>query len=134
MYSKIKSVLANDAVFYSLVIIGVAVTSFGLGRLSVPSLKAAPAALNVSQSAGVLRPVLAPTSTVSTSAATATASAATRRESEQTLVASKSGSKYHFTWCPGAKQIKETNKIYFDTPAAARAAGYTPAANCPGLE
>ena|SRR3989338_5873160 len=48
-------------------------------------------------------------------------------------VASKSGTKYHYPWCPGASQIKEANKIYFNTPDAAIAAGYGPAANCPGL-
>lgn len=48
-------------------------------------------------------------------------------------VASKSGSKYHLPWCPGAKQIKESNKIYFDSKEAAEKAGYTPAANCKGI-
>ncbi len=46
------------------------------------------------------------------------------------VVASKSGSKYHYPSCPGAKQIKEANKISFATPAEAEAAGYTLAANC----
>ena len=31
-------------------------------------------------------------------------------------------------------QIKEENKLLFDTIELARAAGYTPAANCPGLQ
>ena len=48
-------------------------------------------------------------------------------------VASKSGSKYHLPWCAGAKRIKEENKVWFDTAEAAKAAGYSPAANCPGL-
>lgn len=48
-------------------------------------------------------------------------------------VASKSGTKYHLPWCPGAKQMKEENKIWFDSKAAAEAAGYTPAANCKGI-
>lgn len=46
------------------------------------------------------------------------------------VVASKSGSKYHFLNCPGAKQIKEENKIYFESPKAAEAAGYSLAQNC----
>lgn len=50
------------------------------------------------------------------------------------VVASKSGTKYHLPWCSGAKSIKEENKIYFDSIEAARAAGYTPAANCKGLK
>ncbi len=48
-------------------------------------------------------------------------------------VASRKGTSYHFPWCPGAKQIKEENKIYFDTKEAAQKAGYRPAANCEGL-
>ncbi len=133
MYSKIKSVLANDMAFYSLVIIGVAVTSFGLGRLSVPSL-AAPLATVKGGTMDTTSRTLVPTSTMSAPASALVASTITNPASAQKLVASKSGSKYHFAWCPGAKQIKEANKVYFDSPAAARAAGYTPAANCPGLE
>lgn len=50
------------------------------------------------------------------------------------VVASKSGSKYHFPWCAGASQIKEENKIWFNSIEEARTAGYTPAGNCKGLE
>ena len=48
------------------------------------------------------------------------------------VVASKGSSSklYHYTWCPGAKQIKESNKLWFNTAAAADAAGYTLAGNC----
>ena len=48
-------------------------------------------------------------------------------------VASKKGTAYHYPWCPGAKQIKEENKIYFDTKEEAEKAGYKPAGNCEGL-
>jgi methylphosphotriester-DNA--protein-cysteine methyltransferase len=48
-------------------------------------------------------------------------------------VASKSGTKYHLPWCPGAKQIKEDNKIWFDTKEDAEKSGYAPAANCKGI-
>lgn len=50
------------------------------------------------------------------------------------VVASKSGTKYHFPWCSGAKRISSANKISFSSPKEARAAGYTPALNCKGLE
>ena len=46
------------------------------------------------------------------------------------VVVSKNGSKYHFLWCSGAKQIKEENKVYFNSEEKAVAAGYTLAANC----
>ncbi len=50
------------------------------------------------------------------------------------VVASKNGSKYHYPWCAGAQQISEKNKIFFASIEEARAAGYTPAANCKGLK
>jgi hypothetical protein len=56
------------------------------------------------------------------------------RAVETQLVGSKNGTKYHLVTYPGAKQIKEENKVYFDSIESARAAGYTPAANCKGLE
>ncbi len=48
------------------------------------------------------------------------------------VVASKSSTskKYHFTWCPGAKKIKEANKLWFPTETDAQKAGYTLAGNC----
>lgn|SRR3989344_305117 len=48
-------------------------------------------------------------------------------------VASKTGTKYHFPWCAGALNIKESNKIWFKTVEEAKKAGYEPAANCKGL-
>lgn len=50
------------------------------------------------------------------------------------LVGSKTSDKYHFPWCSGAKRIKEENKIYFNSIEEAKAAGYSPAGNCKGLE
>lgn len=47
------------------------------------------------------------------------------------VVSKKSTSmKYHFLWCAGAKQIKEENKVYFNSEEEAISAGYTLAANC----
>lgn len=52
--------------------------------------------------------------------------------SDPRVVASKSSSskKYHHAWCPGAKQIKESNRVWFPSAQAAQAAGYTLAGNC----
>lgn len=50
------------------------------------------------------------------------------------VVASKNGTKYHYPWCAGAKQISEKNKITFNSIEEARVAGYTPASNCKGLK
>ncbi len=49
------------------------------------------------------------------------------------VVAAKTGSKYYFPWCGTVKLIKEENKVWFPTRAAAEAAGYTAATNCKGM-
>jgi hypothetical protein len=49
---------------------------------------------------------------------------------QTSVVASKNGKKYHYSYCSGAKQIAEANKITFPTREAAEASGYTLASNC----
>jgi hypothetical protein len=142
MYHEIKSILRNDTVFYSLVIMLVAGVSFGLGRLSVISSAQNEASFS---SATPMVPIehgsteVVPVGSTSPAAALPSSvpnelSASAAAATDTTVIASKSGTKYHYPWCPGAKQIKETNRISFATPLEARASGYTPAANCPGLE
>ncbi len=48
-------------------------------------------------------------------------------------VGSRGGQTYHLPSCPGAKMIKEINKIWFQSKATAEQAGYKPAGNCPGI-
>lgn len=50
------------------------------------------------------------------------------------IVASRSGSTYHYPWCAGAQQIAEQNKRWFKSEEEARKAGYKAAKNCKGLE
>ena len=50
------------------------------------------------------------------------------------LVASRRGSAYHYPWCSGATSIAAGNRVWFESEAAARAAGYSPAKNCKGLQ
>ena len=117
--------LANDQLFLAILLVTIAVTAFGLGRLAERA-----ATTSIKQSAGasvILNNIDTMDVPVEVENETEDASA-----TEQ-YVASKSGSKYHYPWCPGAKQMKEENKIYFNSRPAAEAAGYTPAANCKGL-
>lgn len=55
---------------------------------------------------------------------------ASATEGSSAVVASKSGTKYYFPSCPGASRIAEANKVWFVSPAAAEAAGYTRSSNC----
>ncbi len=54
------------------------------------------------------------------------------KQTDLRVVVSKKSStkKYHHLWCPGAKKIKEENKLWFNTAQEAQFAGYTLAGNC----
>lgn len=49
------------------------------------------------------------------------------------FVASRNGSVYHFPWCGGAAQISSANKVWFASEKAAKDAGYSPSKSCKGL-
>ncbi len=128
MLEKLKSFAADDAFFYGVLLLLVAVSSFGLGQQSV-----AEKPLNQDQNSTVLKAVQTPPPT----AASPTPISTLKTDSESTetpatgeVVASKSGSKYHLPTCSGAKSIKPENLVTFESIEAAEAAGYTPAANC----
>lgn len=53
--------------------------------------------------------------------------------SAKVYMASKNGTKYYLPTCGTAKRIKEENRVWFGIKEEAEAAGYGPAANCPGL-
>lgn len=134
MFEKLKSLLADDGIYMACLLVLVGITSFGLGRLSVavPEASTAAALGSTLVSENGLKKSIA---TTSSAVATEVAKEVVNMDKETLpYVASKSGTKYHKITCPGAKQIKIENKIFFATPVAAKAAGYTPAANCPGLE
>jgi len=106
-------------------IIVVGIASFGLGRLSAPQTGQSGLSIFYPQNYEEMLPV----STVA-SANTSGVGAG----NDGPVVASKSGAKYHYPWCSGAKSIAEANKITFATIEEARKAGYTPASNCKGLQ
>lgn len=121
MFDKIKGFVGNDQYFYTILILLVAISSFGIGRISAvegPSNRQTAAVSVTTPEVKLLegqdKPVAIP--------------------SQQTFVASAKGAKYHLPTCPGAKQISDKNKIYFATKAEAESSGYTPAANCPGIQ
>jgi len=123
MLDKLKTFLGTDSHFYGLVLLLVSVAAFGMGRLSWSSVVSnqQPARIIFSSSTQPQSIVATDNSEVS------------ETKPLGQYVASKKGSKYHLPWCPGAKQMNEDNKIWFSTTKEAEAAGYTPAANCPGL-
>ena len=125
----------GTSLYIGLIMVLIAIAAFGLGRLS--ALKSPNSGLKV----------LYPEGMTETRMGASAASGAVLASSEKTssggtvqgagqgeVVASKSGSKNHYTWCAGAKSIKKENKVYFASIEEARAAGYEPASNCKGLE
>lgn len=118
MWEKLKFYIADDTIFFSILLVLIGVLSFGLGRYSVLNKGHN---VSIQQAAGIT--LLQATSSLQISSS-----------DDQIVVASKSGKKYHLPDCPGAAQIKDINKISFSSILLAEAAGYAPAANCPGLQ
>jgi hypothetical protein len=86
----------------------IAVTCFGLGRLSV-LVERTP--ITVTQVASVAKSI-APGGM---------------------FVASKTGEVYYYPWCGGAQNIATDQQVWFKSEEAAQKAGYRPAKNCKGL-
>jgi len=133
--NKVKAVgvnlLQDDKVFYGLIIGFVAVSSFGLGRISAGNTTLSTEMIvkdNVAVVAGATAVVAEEGTTTS-----GFTFVAPPKNTETVYVGSKNSDKYHLPWCSGAKQIAEANKVFFNTKAEAEAAGYTPAANCKGI-
>ena len=51
-------------------------------------------------------------------------------QNQGAYVASKNGKKYYPLDCPGAKRIKDDNKVFFETSQSAEAAGYSLGTGC----
>lgn len=114
---KLKLKPYEKDVILVIIIILVALISFGLGRLSKIEERKMPIIIENQQ-----QTTKQPTTINQNQLAGAG------------FVASKNGTKYHYPWCPGAATIKEENKIFFASAEEARQAGYTPASNCKGLK
>lgn len=124
--AKIKSFLIDNRrdLFLAALVFLMSVTSFGLGRLSAIWPVKEPIVLEEPETWRA-KPDDTVTAIPLPSGSVASPSG--------NLVASKNGSSYHRLDCVGAKQIKEENRVWFKNAEEARAAGYKPAANCPGL-
>lgn len=125
MLSQFKK-LINPDTFIILVVILVALIAFGIGRLSAP--KGEPVLIKGLEQASVEEIGGQPASAEATAG-----EGEIQRDYEGKVVGSKNSDKYHLPDCPGAKQISEQNKVWFDSIADAEKAGYKPAGNCPGL-
>lgn len=89
----------------------VALTAFGLGRLSVLEIVKPPIDIQLAPKAQQML-ALSPGGYV---------------------VASRSGSVYYLPWCSGAEKMAAANQVWFPSEAAAQRAGYSPSKSCKGL-
>lgn len=126
-YQKVKQQLTENKsdLYLAAIIFLIGMGGFGLGRLSAiwpekePIRITNPGTYNTKQDK------------IDSDGEKATVSAAITAKGK--YVASKSGTAYHYPWCPGAMKIKEENKIWFENKEDAEKAGYKPAGNCAGL-
>lgn len=122
---KIPGQSQFEDLFIVFLIILVALSAFGLGRLSALEEKRTPVKLIQGDISTALFFQTEETEQIGLTDNSA---------EEGVVVVSKNGKKYHFPWCSGAQRMKEENKKWFSTIEAARESGYTPAANCKGLK
>lgn len=101
----------------------ISLSSFALGRLTAPRIPQTPIQF---------REIDARAQFFSTSTLGVGESSDTNQGAQ--LVASKNGKYYYYPWCPGADRLSEKNKITFSSADEARAKGYAPSSNCPGLQ
>jgi hypothetical protein len=111
-------------------IILVAALAFGLGRLSTLEEAKVPVTIDYFSSS---TPAAAASAPIPKSAPASDTSAGTAAKSGNanatgSIVASKSGTTYYYASC--SNRISDANKIYFDTAAAAEAAGFRLAKTC----
>ena len=117
--------LHQKDIFLGLCIILVSVIGFDLGRINAPH--QTPDEINSQVNIYPAKPP----KTVSNLIQNKVKTTPTQPRDLRVVVSKASTSKkYHFTWCPGAKKIKEANKLWFDNDIAAQKAGYTLASNC----
>lgn len=114
LLSKIRMPIDRALAMFGvpLVVLLVSLASYGLGRLSMLESAHTSVSLQYAGVTGAMAPM----------------------NVGGLIVASRSGSTYHFPWCAGAQKISEQNKRWFKDEGAARKAGYVPAKNCKGLE
>lgn len=125
MLSRFKNLCKNKQsdLFIIITIILVALIAFGVGRLSAS--KSEPILIKNLEQASI--------ENIAPKQEEKTIQNEIQGSYQGQVVGSKNSDKYHLPDCPGAKQISEQNKIWFNSIEEAKKAGYKPASNCPGL-
>lgn len=120
LWEKIKVWSEKEEVYHTLmvfIVILVGLAGFGLGRLS----QNGDLPVRIEYAKEVPGSEKAPTVSSTETSSPAQSGA---------IIASKNGTKYYFPNCRGVGNIKEENKIFFQTESEALAAGYSKASGC----
>jgi hypothetical protein len=127
MFQKIKGSTGLDSTtaIYFMVIIGVGVSAFGLGRLSVGDASTkANQGIAIEGTYGSLQ---IPTET---RISTTKASGIKAGSQAGNYVASKNGKLYYTRGCKAANRIKPENEVWFTDASEAESMGYTRSGSC----
>lgn len=129
--AKVEGFL-ESRLFVATVLVLVSLIAFFLGRVSVSKVGKVPVrVINSSTAASIGGGVV---NTGANLQVDESDGAMPADSTSEIVVGSKNGNKYHYPWCPGAKQIADKNLIKFNSIAEAKSKGYTPASNCKGLK
>ena len=121
--NKIKENINIDkvTVMYSLVIIGVGISAFGLGRLSAQNNQFKDTGITITENNELASVSLS--SNISDDKPVI-------QSSDKKYVASKNGKLYYTPTCAGAKRILPKNEVWFSTTIEAEKSGYTLSTSC----
>jgi len=128
---KIKGEGSVDktTLMYLLVIVGVGIASFGLGRLSVGTNASVVSDIAITQEGKAY--IQPPSSRVNISKNSSKNPVSNDQMGiEKNYLASKHGKLYYTNGCKAANRIKEENRVWFATASDAEQAGYSPSTSC----
>ncbi len=134
-----KALFTQDRLVVSAIIILIGLLAYGVGKLTTLTAQDTQVKILYPEQGAVkgVSTSTVPTDTKVNVTSTTPAQKNISSVSENTgdiVVASKSGTKYHYPWCSGAKRISPINLVTYASIYDARKAGLTPAANCKGLK
>lgn len=108
-----------------LVVVLVGLSSFGLGRLSAPSMKDGYVSKLENKNTGLVKEEMGESIKIESSMENIVSI-----EKERMYVASKNGKLYYSLNCAGAKRISEKNKVWFADATEAEKSGYELSSSC----
>jgi len=123
-FNKIKGKygIDNITIMYLFVIIGVGVSSFLLGRLSIETTQIKGTEVSIINTKDVPTTITDNKFNLNISI--------DNPVKEKRYVASKNGKLYYPSACKGAQRIAEKNRVWFDSLSEAEKLGYTLSPNC----